>query len=201
MIKYLLALFLFTNTALAGYTLTWTPPTENVDGSPLTDLAGYHIWCIPADRTYGNPLVINDPTQFEYVSDWASPEGPWKCKMRSFNTSGVVSADSQEVLWECVDPDGDGNCQSSTTVEIPAPGEPLVVIQCPTCEAGTRSNEFTVTRKGYFTITGPDGVLLTKPDGTDRQVTSKDEAFEYITKDGRDGVFTINPPAYEVEWQ
>jgi hypothetical protein len=25
-------------------TLTWTPPTQNVDGSPLTDLLGYYIY-------------------------------------------------------------------------------------------------------------------------------------------------------------
>jgi hypothetical protein len=27
-----------------SYTLSWTPPTENHDGSPLTDLWGYYIY-------------------------------------------------------------------------------------------------------------------------------------------------------------
>ncbi len=25
-------------------TLSWTPPTQNTDGSPLTDLAGYRVY-------------------------------------------------------------------------------------------------------------------------------------------------------------
>jgi hypothetical protein len=33
------------------YTLTWTPPTENVDGSPLTDLLGYYIYSGPSPDT------------------------------------------------------------------------------------------------------------------------------------------------------
>ena len=27
-----------------SYTLSWTPPTQNDDGSPLTDLAGYYVY-------------------------------------------------------------------------------------------------------------------------------------------------------------
>jgi hypothetical protein len=31
--------------ALPGtFTLTWNPPTENEDGTPLTDLLGYYVW-------------------------------------------------------------------------------------------------------------------------------------------------------------
>jgi hypothetical protein len=30
---------------LSKVTLTWTAPTENVDGSPLDDLVGYTVWC------------------------------------------------------------------------------------------------------------------------------------------------------------
>jgi hypothetical protein len=51
-----------------------------------------------------------------------------------------------------------------------------------------------ITRSGYYTITGPDGELLTKLDGSLRQVTSRDEAYERITEDGRIGKFTMHCP-------
>lgn len=33
-----------TRAAGGSISLTWTPPTENTDGSPLTDLAGYRVY-------------------------------------------------------------------------------------------------------------------------------------------------------------
>ena len=187
--KWLL-LLLFTFPAYAGYTVTWTPPTENTDGSPLTDLGGYKLWCLYADRTYGNPAIL-DPDDTEYVKDWAGP-GDWKCKMRAFNTAGQDSADSPEIFFTIVDPDGDGN----GIVLKPQPPDP----DNPGAGLAVR-NSFNVTRQGYYTITGPDGDTLLKPDGTVRRVTTRDEAYEWITDDGRDGLFSINPPTYEVEWE
>lgn len=186
--KWLIPL-LFISPAFAGYTVTWTPPTENTDGSPLTDLAGYKLWCLYAENDYGNPAILPaDAT--EYVKDWAGP-GDWKCKMRAFNEAGVDSADSTEVFFTLIDTDGDGNGHTAGNepppIDIPPP-------------AG-RSNIFSVTRKGYYTITGPDGEWLLKSDGSTRQVTTRDEAYEWITKDGRSGTFTINPPPYEVKWE
>jgi len=54
-----------------------------------------------------------------------------------------------------------------------------------------------ITRKGYYTITGPDGELLQRDSGT-LQVTSRDECYEHITEDEREGVYTIHPPKREV---
>lgn len=196
----LIFLTLIVGVANAGYTVTWTAPTENTDGSPLTDLAGFKLWCIPADRTYGEPMVFRDPLKTSYTSQWASPAGDWKCKMQAFNETGFDSKDSAEVLWTCVDPDGDGNCQSTTSIVISQPGEPDTVIECPDGAGACRSNVISVTRKGYYTITGPDNVWLTKADGSTRQLTTRDEAYEWITKDGRTGTFIINPPPYEVRF-
>ncbi len=56
-----------------------------------------------------------------------------------------------------------------------------------------------ITRKGYYTITGPDGHLLAKPDGSVLQVTSRDEAYERVTEDGRDGTFTVQCPDRSVD--
>lgn len=186
-------IYTFSTVVYSGYELNWTPPTENTDGTPLTDLAGYDVWCIPESSTYGNPLIIDDPQQVRLVKDWASPAGPWKCKMRAFNTAGQRSADSTEVLWTCVDPDGDGNCDvlKPLAPDPDNPGAGLVV----------RSNAMEITRKGYYTITSPDGDELLKPDGTPRRCTSRDECYEYITKDGRAGAFYINQPPYEIKYE
>jgi hypothetical protein len=41
--------FIPTHDAISGQaTLSWDPPTTNVDGTPLTDLAGYKVY-------YGTP--------------------------------------------------------------------------------------------------------------------------------------------------
>jgi len=55
-----------------------------------------------------------------------------------------------------------------------------------------------ITRKGYYTITGPDGVLLEREAGKVLQVTSRDECYEWITEDEREGVYTIHAPQREV---
>jgi hypothetical protein len=40
-------------------TLSWSPPTQNTDGSPLTDLAGYRIYFGTAERNYTNQVDID----------------------------------------------------------------------------------------------------------------------------------------------
>jgi len=40
--------------------LTWVPPTQNTDGSPLTDLAGYKVYWGPAQGNYPNSVTINN---------------------------------------------------------------------------------------------------------------------------------------------
>lgn len=191
----------FSPSGNAGYTVTWVAPTENTDGSQLTDLDGFKLWCLYASGTYGNPAIL-PAADTQYIKDWAGP-GDWKCKMRAFNTAGTDSADSVEVFFTLLDPDGDGNghIDPGGVITIVVPGIPNVTVECPTSGGQCRSNEFGVTRKGYYTISGPDGVWLLKADGSTRQVTTRDEAYEWISKDGRRGSFTINPPPYEVKWE
>lgn len=43
------------------YQISWSPPTESVDGSPLTDLAGFKIyWKTSATAQYTQHEVIGD---------------------------------------------------------------------------------------------------------------------------------------------
>jgi hypothetical protein len=81
-----------TGTAL----LSWTPPTENTDGSPLTDLAGYKIRYGDSSGSYSDTVTINNPGLTSYlVENLASSD--WYFVMTSFNSSGVESSYSTEV--------------------------------------------------------------------------------------------------------
>jgi len=187
--KIILLLLLFISSAQADYTLSWTPPNENNDGSTLTDLAGYDVWCA-ADGDYDEPFIINDPQATSFTEVDPIPAGDWACKLQSFNLNGTRSEDSREIYFILVDIDGDGN------LDVTAPNPPD-----PDDPGALRVNEMSVTRQGYWVVQGPDGQLLTKPDGGVRQVTSKDEGYEYISQDGRGGTFTLLPPTYEVTYE
>jgi hypothetical protein len=43
--------------------LSWTAPTENTDGTPLTDLAGFKVYCSSVAGQFGDPTshLISDP--------------------------------------------------------------------------------------------------------------------------------------------
>jgi hypothetical protein len=76
--------------------LSWTPPTENTDGSPLTDLAGYKIRYGNSPGSYNDTITINNPGLTSYlIENLASSD--WYFVMTSFNSSGVESSYSTEV--------------------------------------------------------------------------------------------------------
>ena len=51
--------------ATGSATLSWTPPTTNTDGSPLTNLAGYKVYWGPSQGTYPNSVTLNEPGAHE----------------------------------------------------------------------------------------------------------------------------------------
>ena len=53
--------------AMGSATLTWTAPTQNTDGSPLTDLAGYRIRYGTSPGNYSNTESINNPGVTSFV--------------------------------------------------------------------------------------------------------------------------------------
>ena len=72
-------------------TLSWTAPTENEDGSPLTDLAGYKIYWGTTPGTYPNLVTINNPGITIYVIENLGP-GTYEFVSTAFNAAGVESA-------------------------------------------------------------------------------------------------------------
>lgn len=58
------------NTATLGSaTLSWDAPTQKVDSSPLTDLAGYNIYYGTTPGIYPSVININNPGLTSYVVD------------------------------------------------------------------------------------------------------------------------------------
>jgi len=76
--------------------LSWTPPTENTDGSPLTDLAGYKIRYGTSPGSYSDTVTINNPGLTSYLIENLASSG-WYFVMTSFNSSGIESSYSTEV--------------------------------------------------------------------------------------------------------
>jgi len=78
-------------TASGSVTLTWTPPTQNVDGSPLTDLAGYRIYWGTAQGEYTNSASISNPGLTSYVVEQLTP-ATWYFATTALNGQGIESA-------------------------------------------------------------------------------------------------------------
>lgn len=72
-------------------TLTWTPPTENEDGTTLTDLAGYKLYWGTSPGVYTDSVTINNPGLSSYVVDNLQP-GTYEFVATAFNDAGVESA-------------------------------------------------------------------------------------------------------------
>jgi len=77
-------------------TLSWVSPTQNEDGSPLTDLAGYKIYYGTSAGDHANEITINNPGITTYVVNNLSTN-TWYFVSTSFNASGVESVFSNAV--------------------------------------------------------------------------------------------------------
>ena len=84
-------------TGTISTTLSWTPPTENEDGSVLTDLAGYKIFWGKVRGQYTHSVTINNPGISSYVVENLSP-GTYEFASKSFNADGAESVFSNPII-------------------------------------------------------------------------------------------------------
>lgn len=80
--------------AAGAATLSWNPPTENSDGSTLTDLAGYRIYYGLNRDNLTQVVELSNPGLTRYVVENLTP-ARWFFAMTSVNADGVESARSQ----------------------------------------------------------------------------------------------------------
>ena len=72
-------------------TLEWTDPTQNTNGSKLTNLAGIHIYYGNSASSLTHKVTVADTSETSYtITGLAS--GTWYFGATAYNTSGVESA-------------------------------------------------------------------------------------------------------------
>ncbi len=86
-----------TQTATASTTLSWTAPTQNEDGSTLSDLAGYKIYYGVSSGNYSNEILITNPSVTTYVVDNLTAD-TYFFSATAFNAAGTESRFSTEVM-------------------------------------------------------------------------------------------------------
>ncbi|HEY6517723.1 MAG TPA: fibronectin type III domain-containing protein [Steroidobacteraceae bacterium] len=77
-------------------TLNWMPPTENTNGSALTNLAGYNIHYGTSSGDYTQSVPVSNPGIATYVVDNLTP-GTYYFSVGAVNSQGVESPLSSEV--------------------------------------------------------------------------------------------------------
>jgi hypothetical protein len=75
--------------------LSWDPPTQNTDGTTLTDLSGFVVHFGPAPRSYSQSVEINDPNQTNL--ELTLTPGTWYFAVTAKSSGGLYSAYSGEV--------------------------------------------------------------------------------------------------------
>ncbi len=76
-------------------TLSWSPPTQNEDTSPLTDLAGYKIQYGTERGAYTKEIVLMNPGLTSYVVEGLIP-ATYYFVVRAINAEGIESENSNE---------------------------------------------------------------------------------------------------------
>lgn len=86
-----------TATALGSVTLQWQPPTENADGSPLTNLTGYRIYYGVDPSQLSDVIEVPNPGLTSYVVDELTAN-TWYFAMTALNSGGQESTFSNQVF-------------------------------------------------------------------------------------------------------
>jgi hypothetical protein len=81
------------STTSGSATLSWTPPTQNSDGTTLTNLAGYRIYYGTSASTLSRTIQVSNPGLSRYVVEDLT-SATWYFTVRAYTTAGVESAAS-----------------------------------------------------------------------------------------------------------
>lgn len=84
------------STGTSAVTINWTPPTQNIDGSTLTNLAGYHLYYGTSASSLTHVVNITNPGLATYVVSNLSA-ATWYFAVTSINSKGTESPRSSVV--------------------------------------------------------------------------------------------------------
>lgn len=82
--------------AAGAATISWSPPTQNADGSHLGNLVGYRIYFGKRATRLDRSIEIDNPGLTRYMVEDLAP-ARWHFAMTSVNAQGVESARSKTV--------------------------------------------------------------------------------------------------------
>ncbi len=80
---------------IGAVTLSWTAPTLNTDGSPLSDLAGYNIYYGTEPGNYSVTIHVDNPGLTTYVVEYLTPND-YYFVVTAINSNGIESRYSGE---------------------------------------------------------------------------------------------------------
>jgi hypothetical protein len=83
-------------TSTGNVTINWNPPTQNMNGSPLTNLAGFKIHYGTASQKYTQTITVSNPGLVTYVVADLSP-GTYYFAVTAYSSAGTESPLSPEV--------------------------------------------------------------------------------------------------------
>lgn len=84
------------SSTVTSVTINWVPPTENTDGTWLTNLAGYNIHYGTASHTYTKTIAVSNPGVIRYVVENLT-SGTYYFAVGAVNSTGTESPLSAEV--------------------------------------------------------------------------------------------------------
>jgi hypothetical protein len=82
--------------ASGSVTLSWNPPMERADGTPIGVLAGYRVLYGQVSRNYDTVTAIDNPGITRHMIEGLG-SGTWYFAVTAVTADGLVSAPSQEV--------------------------------------------------------------------------------------------------------
>ncbi len=85
-----------TQYSIGSATLSWIPPTTNLNGTPLTNLAGYRIYYGTNSSSLNQSVQVSNPGIASYVIGNLSP-ATWYFSLVSYNSTNIESPLSQIV--------------------------------------------------------------------------------------------------------
>jgi hypothetical protein len=79
--------------SLGAATLNWMPPTQNVDGTTLTNLAGYRIYYGTAPTALTQSVQVSNASVSTYIVENLAP-ATYYFSVRAYTATGIESANS-----------------------------------------------------------------------------------------------------------
>src|ERR1700693_5634975 len=147
--------------AMAGTaTLTWTAPTTNVDGTPLTDLAGYKVYFGTTSKIYSSTVNagLNVGSPPSYVVNNLST-GIYYFAVTAYDTTGLESAYSNESSKSFIGPVISAISASNITISGATINWTTSISANSQVEYGTTTAYGTLTTLDATLVTGHSQIL------------------------------------------